>query len=331
MNKKIYICYTYYHLYVSLLESFYLKNSESYLIITDHIPNAIKLKKRIEESNIFREVYYVEDLKLKKIIYRNPLYCICYRIILSKLFKLKNNELYQNFKKDTNIEINMFLDSTTTSHFYMYNFKNNYLLEDGTLIYYPRKMVLKDYLYKILLIPQRVGKDNRIKKIKVQNPEKLPNDIRGKGEQLTLTLYEKNLTYKQKEILFFIFSFNEKKIDNKKNRCLLLTQPLSEMKLVSEEEKIEIYTKIIKEFSTYEIYLKKHPKDTTDYPFNIEMLDKNFPIELIKLLPNKFFEKIVAIESSAINNLKDIAECINLGFEINDKLYKNMMKDKLNK
>lgn len=331
MNKNIYICYTYYHLYVSLLEIFYSKNSENYLIITDHISNAIELKERIIKSNIVKGIYYVEDLKLKKIVLYNPLFSIFYRFILSKLFEFKNKELYEKFKNNEKININMFLDSTTTSHFYMYNFKNNYLLEDGTLTYYPRKMVLKDYLYKILLIPQRVGRDKKIKKIKVQKPEELPKDIREKGEKLELSLYEKKLKEEQKEILFSIFSFNIELSNIKKKRCLILTQPLSEMKLVTENEKIQIYTKIIKKFSDYEIYLKKHPKDTTDYSFNVKMLDKNFPIELIKLLPNNFFEKIVAIESSAINNLEDIAECINLGFKINDKLYKNMMKDKLNK
>lgn len=333
MNKNLYICYTYYHLYVSLLEIIYLKNlgyDNNYLIITDHIPKGQEIKDRILKNNIVKEIYYVEDLKLRRTIFLNPFYCVFYHIILNFLFKKNNKKLYENFKNELDLKINMFLDSTTTSHFYIYNFKNINLLEDGTLVYYPRKMILKDYIYKFLFIPQRVGRDKRINKIRVQNPDKLPKDIIKKGEKLDLKNYEKLLSDEEKEILLKIFSINLKLESEKefKKKCLLLTQPLSEMKLVSEEEKIRIYQEIIEKFSDYDLYLKKHPRDLTNYPFKIRELDKNFPIELIKLLPNNFFAKVVAIESSAIYNLSDIAECINLGFDINDKLYRNIMKDK---
>lgn len=327
MKNKVYICYTYYHLYVSLLENLNNKTiGKNYLILTDHMNESKNLIEKIQKYNIFKKIFYVKDFELKKKVLSNPLNCLFYKFVLKKIFEKENKEL--SLLKN-NLEINIFLDSTTTSHYFMYKYSDINLIEDGTMIYYPRKMVLKDYIYFLLGIPKRVGRDKRIKNIYVQTPEKLPKDILKKGKLLNLKEIETKMSFNDKNILFDIFSFNTSYLDNiTGKRCLILTQPLSEMNLVTENEKIQIYQDIINDYKNYDIFIKKHPRDKTNYPFDCIYLNKNFPIELIKFLPNRTFSKIIAIESSAIFNLNEVSETINLGYQINKKLYKNMMKDK---
>ena len=47
MKNKVYICYTYYHLYVSLLENLNNKTiGRNYLILTDHMNESKNLIKK---------------------------------------------------------------------------------------------------------------------------------------------------------------------------------------------------------------------------------------------------------------------------------------------
>lgn len=327
MKRNLYICYTYYHIYISILEIFFRKKqekSENYLIIADHIFNGEEVKERLEKYNFIEKIYFVRDLKLKRRVCNNFFYCIFYRIILGFLFKKENKELYKDLIKYSDLNVNMFLDSTTTSHFFMYNYRNLFLVEEGMLIYCPRKKVFQDYLYFLLLIPQRVGRDKRILKIRIQYPERLPEDIIQKGERLNLQLYINKLNFEEKKIILNIFGFNEKNIEKlKEKKNILYTQPLSEDGTITEKEKIELYSKIIKNYKEETLVIKQHPKDKTDYKKifpDIEVLDQNFPAELFSLLDMKF-EKAITLFSTAVLSDKNIKIDF-YGTEVHPKILK---------
>lgn len=89
----------------------------------------------------------------------------------------------------------------------------------------------------------------------------------------------------------------------KDTHILLLTQPLSEDGYITEREKINIYSKIIKD-NYKNILIKPHPRELTNYQNyfkNIILLDKDIPIELYSLLGMKFY-KVVSLFSTSVFN-----------------------------
>jgi hypothetical protein len=85
---------------------------------------------------------------------------------------------------------------------------------------------------------------------------------------------------------------------------ILLTQPFSELSLMTEVEKIKFYKDFIFNYDG-EIVIKPHPLEHTDYstlfPY-IKIIDKKIPIEIFAL--NNFkFNKVISVNSSASNKL----------------------------
>lgn len=82
---------------------------------------------------------------------------------------------------------------------------------------------------------------------------------------------------------------------------LLLTQPLSEDNICTEEEKREIYRRILQNYHSENIILKAHPREITDWKSafpNITVIPKHIPSEMLTFLtPN--LERIITFFSTA--------------------------------
>ncbi|MER2014579.1 MAG: glycosyltransferase family 52, partial [Methanobrevibacter sp.] len=68
---------------------------------------------------------------------------------------------------------------------------------------------------------------------------------------------------------------------------LILTQAFFEQDISTLEEEIKIYEKFIEKFKEYNLIIKPHPRDLKNYKKifdNINVLDKDFPIELLNLI-----------------------------------------------
>lgn len=101
---------------------------------------------------------------------------------------------------------------------------------------------------------------------------------------------------------------------------ILLTQPISEDGLVSEDEKIEIYRSIIIN-SKLKILIKPHPREITNYKqvFNdVHTLDKSTLSET--LYCNENIEYYITLYSSFNSTDKDNNKLIRLGTRFNQEL-----------
>lgn len=313
--------------YSLLLGMIYVLNlKEEYILFIDE-----SLKSQLELENI--NFFYLENIK---------------KGFMNKYKKWKYNKKLLNYLK--NIDSLYLQDHYTYSQFFLNNFKGKmYLLEDGTLNY-NEKILLNELKRKIKKIRinnffrrvviekrkdeyRRFGLSNKIEKIYLTGLLPIPELIKDKVEIIKINEMWKRLSQKDKESILSIFSLDLNKIQRFNlidNKVLLLTQPLSEDNIITEEEKIKIYREIIKKQNNKNIYIKIHPREKTNYKeifkeFNIRIIEKNFPIELLLFL-NINFDKVITLFSTGALNFKGKAEVEFIGTEKYPKLYERFGK-----
>lgn len=203
-----------------------------------------------------------------------------------------------------------------------------YLIEEGSMNYSffsKKNSKLKKWIRKYILNQKEImGQSDVVKKIYLTGLAPIPEEIKDKVEIINLKeLWDKKIEEEKKEILD-IFGFNNLIIERLKNKKeILYTQPLSEDAVITEEEKIGIYTKVIKNYKKETLVIKQHPREKTDYKKifpNIEILNQSFPAELFSLLDIKF-EKAITLFSTAVLSNKNI-EVDFYGTEVHPKILK---------
>ena len=202
--------------------------------------------------------------------------------------------------------------------------KNFILIEDGLMNYQEKKQSkLKGYLKKILLKKPILGRAKNVKKIYLTGLAPIPKEIAHKVEIINLKeLWDKKTLEEQNEILD-IFSFDLNIKEKIKGRDIILfTQPLSEDNVITEEEKLKIYSEIIKKYPKKRLVIKTHPREKTNYKDIFKeylILDNPFPFEILNLLDVKF-NKAITLFSTAALGLGEGVEVDFYGTEVHDKI-----------
>jgi glycosyltransferase involved in cell wall biosynthesis len=328
MANQVYVCGTLFHIYVSILKILNYKKTgsiESLLIINDHTPGINNLIEQIKNNNYFTNVLYVPFFEITYKMEKNE--SLVKRAVFRKELSVKyveeNSSVkeFYSFVKDS--EINLFYNLGLVSSFFLIKFKSNYfrMIEDGNRNYHSQIGAFTAFKRKyIIRTVIGEGRDNEIKTIEVQSPQLLPEIVRHKGVKLDLDKLKRNLSLEEKNTLLSIFLAGNKINTNSSKNLLLITQPLSEDRFISEKEKISIYNNIIsKHIDKYVIYLKAHPRELTKYEDYIDspfiLIPKSFPLELLDFLDNINFDLGITIFSSALNNIKCVTKKEFLGKE----------------
>lgn len=205
--------------------------------------------------------------------------------------------------------------------------ENFYLIEDGSMNYYFHKntqeKLFKKKFKHFMKRKEYLGVDSSVKKIYLTGIAPIPKEIAHKVEVINLKeLWNKKTLEEQNEILD-IFSFDLNVKEKIKERDLILfTQPLSEDKVITEKEKIEIYSKIIKKYPKDKLIIKTHPREKTNYKEIFKeylILDNPFPFEILNLLDVKF-NKAITLFSTAALGLGEKVEVDFYGTEVHPKI-----------
>lgn len=134
-------------------------------------------------------------------------------------------------------------------------------------------------------------RDSRLKGIYVQNSEMFSDYPIPECKEFALNV-DFSEEEKQKLIDLLVNAQNRIEIEKLRKEAdgILYTQPISEDGYVKEEVKIKIYEELAAYYSKYgKIFVKLHPRDTTQYNFPEEMILKgNYPSELLNILGVKF-------------------------------------------
>jgi len=319
--ENVYVCLTVFHLYVSLL-NILAKNAfrrKSLLILTDNIVDVEKIVDSIKIVMPEIEVVIIDNKISRNKIISNAKNKIFFYKFLTNYYSWFLDK-YDFFLKD--ITINIFNDTEYFSRFLLKKYKHFILWEDGVwmhpIIQKNLRYYLKHYLFQV---PKKFGTSSNIQKIMLQDTSRLPKDIIHKGSVYDLKKLSDSLNIVNKEKIqeVFLSGFGINNFVNNKKKMIILTQPISEENYVSEIQKIEIYIKLIQEHNPnndYEVYIKNHPRDLTDYAKYYEkaiIISNNIPFEIFSLNSIISFDLGITLWSSSICNVSFIKEKIFLG------------------
>lgn len=301
---EIYICITLYHLYLSLLFINKRKSKDWCMILLNANDTQIysqfcKLEIALREHgyratsrlrNKTKDMLGFEEIKNK---YQ-------YKMVEGTLgSSLEENFILFNFAWNLQYIY-------STANLFFKKCKESYFIEEGVLTAInPPQSNIKVVIKKLMGTIVDFYKYEKLKGIYVQKPNLYPNTWKSKLYELDMNILINSLIDETRQLLLEIFlrDYLEKIDITSLIGCgIIYTQPLTEDGYVTNEEKIDYYTKMVKFYSKYGMpVVKIHPRDLTDYKFEAEyiVLPSYFPSELLNLL-NIQFKYAVGICTSAV-------------------------------
>lgn len=256
--------------------------------------NHMVVTRKQSSSNFYNYLYYhKEQIKLKRQLFH----------------------LYQS-----GFQVNSIIGSDNIFCIFKHFFGKGHdviIVEEGSANYLSREMLDniaeqeskgRRQLYLFLLGQYKLrkykshGYDNAVKEIILTGMKDIPQVLRPKTRVLNLhDLWVQVSDQKRKTIndVFCLDVDMYKKVD-----IVLLTQPFSESALCSEDEKIDIYKKMIADCGEEKVLLKRHPREKTDYRHYLREYDNlsfdynEIPFELM-LLNNIEIKEIITVNSTA--------------------------------
>ncbi|MBC5591845.1 MAG: glycosyltransferase family 52 protein [Bacteroides uniformis] len=182
---------------------------------------------------------------------------------------------------------------------------------------------------KVKLFHLPYGLSDTVKNIYLTGIMPIPEVIEDKVCMINIKDIWKSLPVLRRQLILNFFGID--KVELKTNRTvLLLTQCWSEENIMSEKQKIEIYSRIISLCGEKNILLKTHPREKTNYKQlfpDLEVISEPIPFQLLDLL-EFHFEVAVTINSTAIFSLSDYTrKIVIIPEEVSrDKLYSLVLK-----
>ena len=233
----------------------------------------------------------------------------------------KRRELKKKLKKfDT---VNIFIDHFTIGA-YLDKYKISYnTIEDGYNFFmyeyrdfrgklFTKEATIQDYkefIKHILFCKKnKPGFGKYCQSIEVNDISVVPKDERyHKFKEVPRKDLFNNISEERKRLILRVFDVEELS-EVKDKSVLILTQPLSVDGLMNNNDKqYGFYKKICDKYLSegYEVYLKPHPRDSVTYEKmnEIKLIAQTVPMELIEMVSDVKFEKIITHSSTAINFL----------------------------
>ena len=343
MKDRVYVCHTYYHVYVTFLKELSLPTEErgkATLILSSLSINFENLGERVKKTGLFEEVLafdekreteYPELMKYK--VDRGNIFINMFQRIIftKKLGRIVAKTVPVNFREYKNIYV--YCDSDPIGY-YLNTYRIPYhAVEDGydclknydaarydNLGHFKLKAFFSERL-NLIFIQNGYGKyciDMEVNDISV-----LKYTYRKYIECSRKALVER-LTSEDKEILIQAFIRNREQLEKQINsadgvsdKILILTEPLCSM-----EVRERIFRDLINEYEKEgTIFLKPHPRDYLDYDKcfpEYPKFDATVPMELLNYYPGLHFKKVISVMTE-IKSIQYADECVRLGENFMDK------------
>lgn len=250
----------------------------------------------------------------------------------SKQRKLENKRLFQHMQKAyiSKEPFEIYAQDNVLDYYSFIPGKFS-MLEDGTMTYLEAESEYKKEKERSFFSRWRrkikgkiavCGVSPKVEKVYLRGILPTPSCLQHKVEYMDIyALWEQKSTEEKRWILHF-FDFQQKHLELlQSKKAILFTQPLSEDGVMTEEEKIEIYKKILEKEEMKELVIKVHPRETTDYTkyfVGISILREKTPFELY-LLHGLKGKKVITLFSTAVYGL-DNFEVIFYGTNGNEDL-----------
>ncbi len=344
MKDRIYVCHTYYHVYVACLKELNLPKKErgkATLVLSVMSNDFGCLQDRARRCGLFEEVHMFdeqEDVNFPEVMkYHtdrgNLLLNMLARIKYTKLLgKMQQAYVPVDFKEYKDVFV--FCDSDPIGYYLSYKKIPYHALEDGldcistydTARYDNRgHFKLKAFLASLNLIFIQNGWAKYCLDMEVNDLSALPYPCPKYVEKPRRELTE-GLGEAEKETLVRLFIENmdeiQKKLDTGgKNKVLLLTEPLCGLDVRERifRDCIEQYGKLDGEESV--VLIKPHPRDALDYrkafPEYI-VLDGRFPMEVLNYIKGLRFRRVISV-FTVVHAIQFAEEIVYLGEDFMDQ------------
>lgn len=335
MKGSIYVCHTYYHVYVTLLKEFAKpkdKQGNASIVLSKMSTDFEELPKRLEKLGIFKEVFEYdeknfEDLpEVKK--YHKPskffLASIWNRYRFTKLYgKMQEKYIPTDFRQYEDVYV--FCDSDpigfylNLKHIYYHSvedgldtLKNNDLARADNAAHFKLKAFLSKKC-NILFIQNGYGKyclDMEVNDISVlKYPCPYYVEVPRKKLMARLTQEEKNIMLrafvKQMDKIENVIATKEKK------SVLILTEPLCGL-----DVRKTLFMDLIHRYEDeYQIILKQHPRDELNYEIEFPkylLIDRTVPMEMLNFFENFEVDLVVSVFTE-LGNIEFAKEKLRLG------------------
>lgn len=341
-RERIYVCHTFYHVYITLLKEFHLpkeQQGQADLALSTMSTDFGDLKERLEAAGVFRRVYtfaekkdseFAELAKYKR-SHNNVVWHMINRIIYTKKFP-KLMEPYVNIDFKAYRDIYVYCDWDPIGHYLSYKKIYYHALEDGLdcLKYldgarYENRghFALKARLAAWNIIFMQNGYGKYCLDMEVNDRSCLKYDHK-KYKEVPRKPLEKNLTPAQKRMLVKIFIPRADELLKELGEyadagCVLyLTQPHP----WDEEIRKQMCHDIISRYSEgRHVVIKPHPRETIDYRAlrpDCTVIQGKFPVEILNFLEGIHFTRAISLVSTAMDSIDFVDEKINLGFAFLD-------------
>ncbi|MCX4306705.1 MAG: glycosyltransferase family 52 [Acetatifactor sp.] len=342
MKDRIYVCHTYYHVYVACLKELDLereKRGNATLVMSTMSNDFGDLEERARVCGLFEAVYMFDEKEdvtfpgiMKYHTDRGSLFLnLLARIRYTKLLgKAQEPYVPVDFKEYKDIYV--FCDSDPIGYYLSYKRIFYHALEDGldcistydTARYDNRgHFKLKAFLAarNLIFIQNGWGKyclDMEVNNISIL-PYPCPKYIEKPRHELT-----ERLSGEDQDLLVNLFIGNIGEIREKlaagNNQILLLTEPLCELDVRERifRDCIEQYGKI--EGLKTTVLIKPHPRDLLDYEKlfpDCVVLDRKFPMEILNYIEGLVFCRVISV-FTVVHSIRFAKEIIYLGEDFMD-------------
>ncbi len=343
MKDRIYVCHTYYHVYVTMLKELALpkeKQGGATLVLSKMSNDFETFKSRVEKTGFFEEVvefdekrdtFFPELMKLRE-EKGSTLANMIARIKYTKLYaKLEEPYIPVDFKKYK--EIYVYCDSDPIGFYLNQNKIKYHALEDGLNsvknidhAHYENRghFKLKAFMSKklnLIFVQNGYGKYCIDMEVNDISAIKIPCEYYVEVSRKALT---DRLTREDKDLLLEMFvrdmdGLKAKMEEGKKydKKVLILTDPLCTLDI-----RERIFRDLCEEYGKdAQIFIKPHPRDELDYATlfaEYPQFDATMPMEMLNFFEDLQFDKAIGVltEMKAVTFAK---EAVRLGPDFMDK------------
>lgn len=342
MKERIYVCHTYYHVYVTFLKELNLpgeKRGQATLVLSKMSIDFEQLKERVESTGLFEQVLEYDEKRPdffpelagynqdKGNIVLNMLSRIRYT---KKLARLSAPYVPVNFKEYRDIYV--FCDTDPIGYYLNWKHIPYHAVEDGlnTLVHidaarYDNRghFKLKVFFSRNLnLIFIQNGYGKYCIDMEVNDIAAIPYPCPRYVEQPRQALLE-GLDQKDRNLILQAFIRDKEKLEEQiressriGDKILILTEPLCDLQV-----REKIFRDIIERFEKEgTIFIKPHPRDALDYRklfSEYPQFDATVPMEMLGFFPGVRFRKVVGV----LTEMKGISfadEVVRLGPDFMD-------------
>ncbi len=352
MKERIYICHTFYHVYITVVKELNIRlklipgtakddgtgYGEASILLSTMSNDFGNIDKRLLESGLFKEVYFFdekEDVSSEEVMRyhrdrKNTLLNLFQRILYTKkLGKLQEKHIPVNLREYKDIYV--YCDSDPIGYYLCANKIYYHAIEDGLdcIAYYDTARFSNRGSFKIKAALAALGLifiENGYSKycidMEVNNISLLKYPTSNMKEVPRRELYN-NLRDEDRQTIVNIFLENPQKllgqIETGKGRpaIMILSEPLCDL-----ETRKRIFKDIIREYGQGKlVYIKPHPRDTLDYGAEFPesmVIGGRFPMEVMNDVPGLYVDKLISVFTQ-VKNIDFAGECILLGEDFMDR------------